>query len=106
GDKIEFLFSEREQDTMTYNIHSAFIIGKKGEGVFRNRFNYSSGRWILIKGLKYKPQLNDIRGWLVRTNYQTATTFQSSDPLQNWMHDRINWTFENLSLGGYVVDCP
>src|SRR5690606_11001608 len=48
GDKIEFLFSEREQDSITYNIHSALIIGEEGKGVLRNRFNYSSGRWILI----------------------------------------------------------
>jgi len=106
GDTIEFLFSEREQDDITFGIHSAFIMGKKGKGTFRNRFNYSSGRWITIKGLKNKPELRDIKGWVVRTHYETATTFESSDSLQNWIHDRINWTFENLSLGGYVVDCP
>ena len=106
GDKIEFLFSEREQDDITFGIRSAFIIGKGGKGTFRNRFNYSSGRWITIKGLQNKPELTDIKGWVVRTNYETATTFESSDSLQNWIHDRVNWTFENLSLGGYIVDCP
>ncbi|WP_316793647.1 family 78 glycoside hydrolase catalytic domain [Pedobacter frigoris] len=106
GDRIEFLFSEREQNDMTFNNHSAFIIGVKGEGTFHNRFNYSSGRWITIKGLKYKPTRNDIKGWMVRTNYQDAAAFECSDSLQNWIYDRIKWTFQNLSIGGYIVDCP
>ncbi|RFS19345.1 alpha-L-rhamnosidase [Chitinophaga silvatica] len=106
GDKITFQYSEREQMDMTFNLHSAYIIGKEGKGTFKNRFNYSSGRWITIKGLSYKPSLDDIEGWLVRTNYESATSFKCSDSLQNWMYDRIRWTYENLSLGGYVVDCP
>ncbi|MDR6568042.1 family 78 glycoside hydrolase catalytic domain [Chitinophaga ginsengisegetis] len=106
GDRIDFQFSEREQMDMTFGLHSAFIIGKEGHGEFRNHFNYSSGRWITIRGLKYKPSPDDIRGWLVRTAYEPATTFACSDSLQNWIYDRVRWTYENLSLGGYVVDCP
>ncbi len=106
GDRIDFFFSEREQNEMTFRNHSAYIIGASGKGVFRNRFNYSSGRWITIRGQKEKPELDDIRGWMIRTNYQPTTTFECSDPLQNWIYDRVRWTFENLSIGGYVVDCP
>jgi alpha-L-rhamnosidase len=106
GDQIEFTYSEREMADQTFNLHSAYIIGPAGKGTFRNRFNYSSGRWITIRGLKYKPRLSDIRGWMVRTNFQSATNFQCSDTLQNWIYDKIKWTFQNLSIGGFVVDCP
>ncbi|MDD2474911.1 MAG: family 78 glycoside hydrolase catalytic domain [Dysgonamonadaceae bacterium] len=106
GDTISFLYSEREQDEMTFGNHSAYIIDNSGKGAFRHRFNYASGRWITIKGLKTKPQLSDIKGWQVRTGFDTTTTFECSDSLQNWMYDRILWTFQNLSLGGYIVDCP
>ncbi|QNL50453.1 family 78 glycoside hydrolase catalytic domain [Olivibacter sp. SDN3] len=106
GDTVSFLYSEREQDDMTFGLHSAYIIGKSGKGTFRNRFNYSSGRWITIKGLKSKPKLTDIRGWLVRTGIQSASSFKCSDSLQNWIYNKVRWTFENLSLGGYIVDCP
>ncbi|HTN69199.1 MAG TPA: family 78 glycoside hydrolase catalytic domain [Dysgonamonadaceae bacterium] len=106
GDTVRFLFSEREQDDMTFNIHSAYVVDSSGKGTFRNRFNYSSGRWITIKGLKTKPQLSDIKGWEVRTAFDKTTTFECSDPLQNWIYDRVLWTFQNLSLGGYIVDCP
>ncbi|MCH5598255.1 family 78 glycoside hydrolase catalytic domain [Niabella ginsengisoli] len=106
GDTINMSFSERENMDMTFDMRNAFIIGQTGEGTFRNRFNYSSGRWLTIRGLKQAPELKDIRGWMIRTNYGNATTFACSDSLLNWMYDRIRWTFENLSLGGYVVDCP
>ena len=43
---------------------------------------------------------------MVRTNFADAATFECSDPLQNWIYNTVNWTFENLSLGGYIVDCP
>jgi alpha-L-rhamnosidase len=106
GDKIEFLYSEREQDDMTFNLHSAYIIDKTGKGTFKNRFNYSSGRWLTIKGLKAQPLLSDIKGWMLRTNYKQSATFECSDTLQNWMYKTIKWTFENLSIGGFIVDCP
>src|SRR5258708_39345873 len=92
---------------MTFHIHNAFIIGKAGEGVFRNHFNYSSGRWITIRGLKEKPAVTDVRGWVVRTAYPSVATFACSDSLQNWIYDRVRWNFENLSIGGECVDrCP
>ena len=106
GDTIHFLFSEREQDDMTFNLRSAYVMGTSGEGIFQNRFNYSSGRWITIQGSTSAPQKEDIKGWMVRTDFADATTFECSDSLQNWIYNTVKWTFENLSLGGYVVDCP
>ena len=106
GDTIHFLFSEREQNDITFNIRSAYVVGATGEGTFRNRFNYSSGRWITIKGATSAPLKEDVKGWMVRTNYRDATRFESGDPLQNWIYQTVNRTFENLSLGGYIVDCP
>ncbi|NCC59685.1 MAG: alpha-L-rhamnosidase [Verrucomicrobiae bacterium] len=106
GDTIHFLFSEREQDEITFNIRSAYVVDESGEGVFQNRFNYSSGRWITIKGMTSPPHISDIKGWVVRTHYNDATHFTCSDTLQNWIYHTVNRTFENLSLGGYIVDCP
>lgn len=106
GDTVRFLISEREEDEMTFSLNSAFVIGKSGEGVFQNRFNYGSGRWITVKGVTEAPLKEDIKGWMVRTNYKDAATFECSDSLQNWIYNTVKWTFENLSLGGYIVDCP
>lgn len=106
GDSIQFLFSEREQDDITFNMMNVYVIGASGKGTFENRFNYSSGRWITIKGLKSAPQKEEIKGWMVRTAFDDAAQFECSDPLQNWIYNTVKWTFENLSLGGFIVDCP
>ncbi len=106
GDIIELQWSEDEKKMITHKLHSAYRIGPSGKGTFRNRFNYGSGRWILIKGLGYKPALADIRGYLVRTDYQRAGWFECSSMLLNNIYNTVLWTYENLSLGGYVVDCP
>lgn len=106
GDTIQFLFSEREQDDITFGLMNAYVIGASGKGTFENRFNYSSGRWITIKGLESAPTKDDIKGWMVRTAFDPATQFTCSNPLQNWLYNTVKWTFENLSLGGFIVDCP
>ncbi len=106
GDIVELQFSEDKEKPITHRLRSTYRIGPAGKGTFANRFNYGSGRWILIKGLDYKPSLGDIRGCLVRTDYRRAGWFECSDKLLNDIYNIVLWTFENLSLGGYVVDCP
>ncbi|MGI6400797.1 MAG: family 78 glycoside hydrolase catalytic domain [Thermoguttaceae bacterium] len=103
---IRFEYSERAQDAMTFNLFSSITLDENGDGIFQNRFNYSSGRWITIYGLDEKPNLDDIVGWSIRTNFDDAATCETSDDLQNWIYNVGRWTYENLSLGGYIVDCP
>src|SRR5690606_40833637 len=52
-------FSEKEEQDMTFALHSAYVIDDSGEGVFQNRFNYMSGRWITIKGVTSAPLKED-----------------------------------------------
>ena len=106
GDRIRFEFSEREEAAMTHNMRCEYIVGASGKGTFRNHFNYEVGRWIRITGLKRKPSESDLRGWLVRTDYARTADFACGQPLLNQIYNTTLWTFENLSLGGYVVDCP
>lgn len=106
GDRIQFLFSERPEARMTHDLHSEYIVGPAGAGVFRNRFNYMSGRWVTIQGSSAPPALNGIKGYQIRSGYERTSRFECSNPLLNWIYDTTLWTFENLSLGGFVVDCP
>lgn len=106
GQMIEMKFSERSKADMTHRLRSQYIIGPSGEGTFRNRFNYFTGRWVTIEGLDYKPALSDVRAWLVRTDFERAADFECSNKLLNEIYDATLWTFEDLSLGAYVVDCP
>lgn len=106
GDSIVFQFSEREKDACSYGIHSIYKVGSKRKGVFCNRFNYMTGRWVQITGLRYKPELDQIRGWMIRPDYRRSGGFECDIPLLNDIYRTTLWTFENLSLGNYVVDCP
>ena len=106
GQAIQFKWSEREGVAETHRLSSHYIIGPSGWGTFRNRFNYGVGRWITISGLTEKPALDAIRGWNIRTDYEPAAQFECSNPRLNWIDDTTKWTFENLSVGSYVVDCP
>jgi alpha-L-rhamnosidase len=106
GSRVDFLFSERPDREMTHKLQSAYVVGPSGTGTFRNRFNYHSGRFITVKGLRARPSLEDFRGFLVRSDYRRAARFESSSDLMNRLFEVFLWTFENLSLGGYVVDCP
>lgn len=106
GDSILFQFSEREKDVCSYGIQSTYKVGSKRKGVFCNRFNYMTGRWVQISGLRRKPALDQIRGWMIRPDYRRTGDFECDIPLLNDIYRTTLWTFENLSLGNYVVDCP
>lgn len=106
GAPVEIQFSERADRTMTHQMHSVYVVGRSGRGVFRNRFNYGVGRWLHVSGLKNQPQPEEVRGWLVRPGFERAVEFECSNPLLNRIFATTLWTFENLTLGGYVVDCP
>lgn len=106
GDRVELQFSEQADRPMTHRLRSVCVLGPDGTGTFRNRFNYGIGRWITVTGLTRPPSTGDVRGWLVRTDYASAAAFECSNPRFNRIHDTARWTFENLSLGGYLVDCP
>jgi alpha-L-rhamnosidase len=73
---------------------------------FRNRFNYAAFRYALVTGLPRAPEMDEVTGWLVTTNYATGSTFSCDNPLLNQIHDMMRWTYKSLSLGGYTVDCP
>jgi len=99
-------FAEREDQECTYAQRSELVLDGRGEGIFRHRFNYATGRWITVRGAVEEPRPEDVRGWLVRSGYRRASSFACSGPLLNRIHDAVLWTYQCLSLGGYVVDCP
>ena len=103
GDTIRFLFSEREQDDMTFGLNNAYVLGKSGKGTFKNRFNYSSGRWIT----KRTKIGSTKRGYWLGGSHHLCRCHHLNVLIRCVLiYNTVNWTFENLSLGGYIVDCP
>ena len=83
GDSVVFRFSEREKDACSYGIHSIYKIGPDGKGTFRNRFNYMTGRWVQITGLRSAPDLKQIRGWMIRPDFRRSSGFECDISLLN-----------------------
>ncbi|MBI5083139.1 MAG: family 78 glycoside hydrolase catalytic domain [Acidobacteria bacterium] len=73
---------------------------------FRSRFNYHGFRYVRVLGTGAAPAVGDATGFFIRTAYDRAGEFTSSDELLNQIHQMITRTYEALTLGGYVVDCP
>jgi hypothetical protein len=105
GATVRLSWSEREDQEETYGQVSELVLDTLGRGVFEHRFNYAAGRWLTLEGAARAPRLDEVRGWLVRTGYARTARFRCSDPTLQAVHDAVAWTFECLSLGGYVVDC-
>lgn len=104
GSTLEFRYSEARQLEMTFRNFNQLVLDETGKGHFQSHFNYSSGRWITCLGLTAPP--SEITGWTVRTDYPKASSFECSDESLNWIYQTVLRTYENLTLGGYVVDCP
>ncbi|MBQ1456284.1 MAG: family 78 glycoside hydrolase catalytic domain [Thermoguttaceae bacterium] len=104
GSTLEFRWSESLLHEMTFRNFNQLVLDGNGKGQFQSHFNYSSGRWITCRGLTAPP--SEITGWTVRTDYPKASSFECSDELINWLYQTVLRTYENLTLGGYVVDCP
>lgn len=106
GQQVDFFISEASNTEMTHDMRGTYIFGSNGIATYRNHFNYISGRWITVRGLNYQPRSEDFVVWQVRNDLRPTNDFSSSNELFNRIHERTVWTLENLSLGGYIVDCP
>ncbi|WP_339756364.1 family 78 glycoside hydrolase catalytic domain [Algoriphagus aquimarinus] len=71
----------------------SYIVGDKKGQWFSPDFTYHTFRYMEIKGLKEKPQLEDIRGLFMHTNVINQNSFSSSSQLLNSIQDISKRTF-------------
>ena len=88
------------------NFYDKYIASGESSESFTNKFNYHGFRYIRITGLKDAPKPASIQAHLVRTGFDTASSFECSDSDLNAIHDMIRYTLQCLSIGGDFVDCP
>jgi hypothetical protein len=90
----------------TFNQRDEYVARAGAGQVMRSRFNYHAFRYAHVTGLDRAPAAADVKGYLLRTSYGRAGQFSSSNELLNRIYRLVTWTYECLTLNGYVVDCP
>jgi alpha-L-rhamnosidase len=103
---MEYIDQRRGEELVAYGQRDEWIIQGSGRHTFCNRFSYHGFRWVKITGLDRPPKLENIRGFMIQSDYPPAAQFECSDPLLNQIYETTLWTFRCLTLGGYIVDCP
>ncbi|MFT5999526.1 MAG: alpha-L-rhamnosidase [Neolewinella sp.] len=83
----------------------SYIVGSNKEQWFSPDFTYHTYRFMEIKGLKEKPQMDDVRGLFMHTNVTNENSFSSSAELLNSIQDASERTFL-ANLVSVQSDCP
>jgi alpha-L-rhamnosidase len=106
GDTVVIKTSDRHDVIDEYGQESFYIArGENGE-TFRNRFNFSAGRYLHFIGLNAPPELSAVKGYAISSAAQRTGYFECSDSLFNRIYDVDRWTYEICTLEGFTVDCP
>lgn len=103
-DYCDFLLEENHFNDQ--NLYDRYIASGEAAETFINKFNYHGFRYIRITGLQQTPEKESINAYLVRTGFETASSFECSDGDMNAIHDMVRYTLQCLSIGGDFVDCP
>ena len=98
--------AQEEYDTGDHSPHyeDTYIASGGKEGVFRNKFNHHGFQYIRLSNLPVAPK--KVTAYLVGTDFEDASSFESSDADMNAIYSMIKYTFRPLAFSGYIVDCP
>ena len=106
---VEFEYSDYiDKDGIfhTQGQSDIYVAAGNGNEFFKNKFNHHAFRYVRIKNLPSAPKKENIKAYLIHTDYKQASTFECSDPDLNAIHEMIQYTMRCLAFGGYMVDCP
>ncbi len=106
GEVVTFTTANSAGATIEYKQESRYIHDAGGEGAFSHRFNYTAGRWITVSGLSYKPELKDLRGYVVSNDRKRTGSFQCSKDLFNRIYETDLRTYVACTVNGVTMDCP
>ena len=106
GDTITFKIADRKVVKSSWNQRSKYVFDSTGTGHFTNRFNLAGGRWVTINGINYKPELKDIKGYVITNDRKQISQFNSSSELLNQIYQVNLNTYIANTIDGILVDCP
>lgn len=101
----DYLHEDCRLEEATLGFDRYISSGAPGGDRFENHFNHHAFRYLRLDGLDQAPAPEDVRARRIRTDYPSLSSFRCSDTDLNRIHDLVAWTLQNLSFGGYMVDC-
>lgn len=106
GDTVKIMVADDPTTIQDWTQGNIYICkGEDGE-TFCNRFNYMAGRYINIAGLKSKPAVADVKGYVIATDIERTGHFTSSNDLFNKIYETDLWTYRICTTEGFTADCP
>ena len=113
GKTVQMEYSDRLKEDGSFNpqdgarrmeFADSYIAAGEGAEIFCNKFNHHAFQYILIYNLPAAPE--SIKGYLVSHDFKKSAEFDSSDKDLKDIYSMIEYTFNAISWGGYIVDCP
>ena len=92
-----------EQATIGQDIYIAS--GAPEGDRFRNRFNHHLFQYILVEGLPQEPGKEAFKALRIGDDLVWGGSFKCSDPDLNAIYNLVERSVQNLTFGGYMVDC-
>jgi len=79
----------------------------KGEGteIWEPRFTYYGFQYVEVTGFPGKPVLDNLRGKVIHTSFESAGRFECSNGLLNKIQQATLWSYIS-NFQGYPTDCP
>jgi alpha-L-rhamnosidase len=65
-----------------------------------------AGRWMVVEGLGYAPEIEDLRGYLITNDRERTGFFECADPLFNQIYESDLATYIANTVNGVTMDCP
>jgi alpha-L-rhamnosidase len=106
GDPIKIQVSDNLGVVQNFAQLNTYTCSGAPSETFQNRFNYTAGRYVTITGLKNKPELADIEGHAIGTDFNRVGHFTCSSDLFNQIYETDLWTYRANTVEGYTEDCP
>jgi len=106
GDTVTFEIADHKEVSTSWEQRSKYIYDETGEGHFINRFNLAGGRFVTVYGINYKPELKDIKGYVITNNRKQISKYKSSSELLNKIYQVNLNTYIANTIDGILVDCP
>lgn len=97
--------SDKKEENMSFNQVTKYILSE-GKHELKGHFQYVSGRYFEISGLKKNDKIENIRGLLVGNHLMRTGYFKCSDSTLNQIFEVDLHTFLCNTVGGLTMDCP